>query len=242
MNTLKDIAVVFRIYLTKLRGESGPFLLTSFLFPAGMYLFLSVIAGDNHLNKVQLLAGSMVFSTTMVSIMWVGYHLLEDRFRGRIKLFVTTPIRPISYIMGIVCFASMQATLGIIGLLIVGKVIGLPIHLSLLMLPLLALGMLAHTAISIIISRFATSMPQGTLITDGLGAGLVFFSPVYYNISQLPPGISHAVYILPPTFMADGLRKLLTGNSNVGIDLLVLGAMATISLLVSLKMTRWRED
>jgi len=242
MKTLKDIAVVFRIYLTKMRGEAGPFLLTSFLFPVGMFMFLSVIAGNDKMNKVQLLAGSIVFSTTMVSIMWVGYHLLEDRFRGRIKLFVTTPVRPISYIMGIVCFASMQATLGIIGLLIVGKLIGLNLHISPLLIPLLGLGMLSHTAISIIISRFALSMPQGTLITDGLGAGLVFFSPVYYNISQLPPSLKPAVYLLPPTFMADGLRKVLTGSDAIATDLIMLGVMATISLLLSLKLTRWREN
>jgi ABC-type multidrug transport system permease subunit len=242
MKTLTDIPIIFRIHFSKLRGEMGPFLLTSFLFPVGMYLFLSVVAGEEHINRIQFLSGSIVFSTTMVSIMWVGYHLLEDRFHGRLKLFVTSPVKPVSYILGVICFASLQAIIGITGLLIVAKVIGLQIHISPLMLPLLCLGLLSHTAIAIIISRFANSMPQGTLITDGLGAGLVFFSPVYYSITQLPHAIRPAAYLLPPTFLADGLRKLLSGNNAITTDMIVLGAMATVSLLISLKLTRWRED
>jgi len=118
----------------------------------------------------------------------------------------------------------------------------LQIHFSPLILPLLCLGLLAHTSIAIIISRFASSMPQGTLITDGLGAGLVFFSPVYYSILKLPPVIRPAAYLLPPTFLADGLRKLLSGDNAIAVDMIVLGAMATVSLFVSLKLTRWRED
>jgi len=242
MKTVTDIAIIFRIHFSKLRGEMGPFLLTSFLFPVGMYLFLTGVAGEEHINSIQFLAGSIVFSTTMVSIMWVGYHLLEDRFRGRLKLFVTSPVKPISYILGVVCFASLQAIIGITGLLIVARFIGLQIHFSPLILPLLCLGLLAHTSIAIIISRFASSMPQGTLITDGLGAGLVFFSPVYYSILKLPPVIRPAAYLLPPTFLADGLRKLLSGDNAIAVDMIVLGAMATVSLFVSLKLTRWRED
>ena len=242
MKTITDIAIIFRIHFTKLRGEMGPFLLTSFLFPVGMYLFLSVVAGEEHLNRIQFLSGSIVFSTTMVAIMWVGYHLLEDRFRGRLKLFVTSPVKPISYILGVVCFASLQAIIGITGLLIVARLAGLKIHISPLIFPLLCLGLLSHTAIAIIVSRFAPSMPQGTLITDGLGAGLVFFSPVYYSITQLPPAIRPAAYLLPPTFLADGLKKLLSGNDAIATDMIVLGAMATVSLLISLKLTRWRED
>jgi ABC-2 type transport system permease protein len=242
MKNLTDIAIIFRIHFSKLRGEMGPFLLTSFIFPVGMYLFLSVVAGDEHINRIQFLSGSIVFSTTMVSIMWVGYHLLEDRFRGRLKLFVTSPVKPISYILGVISFASLQAVIGITGLLIVAKLVGLQIHFSPLILPLLCLGLLSHTSIAIIISRFANSMPQGTLITDGLGAGLVFVSPVYYSITQLPKSIQPAAYLLPPTFLADGLRKVLSGNNAIAIDLIVLGVMATASMLISLKLTRWRED
>ena len=41
---------------------------------------------------------------------------------------------------------------------------------------------------------------------------------------------------------ADGVKKLLSGNNAIATDMIVLGVMATLSLLVSLKLTRWRED
>src|SRR2546423_14551746 len=100
MKRLTDTACVFRIHLARLRAEAGPFILAALLFPAAMYLFANALGGAQVSSDARLrfLAGSIVFSLSTNSINWLGYLLLENRLTGRLKLFVTPPLVPSSYV------------------------------------------------------------------------------------------------------------------------------------------------
>lgn len=244
MPSLKAIICIFRIHLARLRAEAGPFLLAALVFPTAMYLFANAISGSGAApdNRPKFLAGSIVFSLSMTAISWLGYLLLENRFTGRLKLFATLPLAPSSYVFGILVFGIMQAVLGCTALLILARLLGVRTQLG--VLPLLVsvlLTMLCLSGLSVIIATRARSFSEGSLLTDSLGAGLIFLAPVYYSPQSVPYFLRAASAWMPTAFSARAVQTALAGHYATG-DLLALAVMALITLSLGFKLMQFREN
>jgi ABC-2 type transport system permease protein len=179
----------------------------------------------------------------MTSISWLGYLLLENRFTGRLKLFATLPLAPSSYVFGVIIFALAQAVLGTTTLLIVARALGVRAHINFALLALVVLiTMLCLSGLSVIIAARARSFSEGSLLTDSLGAGLVFLAPVYYSPQMMPGALSAISKWLPTTFAASAVQTSLGSGFQVGGELLSLALMALVSLSLGFRLMRWRED
>jgi ABC-2 type transport system permease protein len=209
-----------------------------------MYLFANAISGSGAEpeNRPRFLAGSIVFSLSLTAISWLGYLLLENRFTGRLKLLATLPLAPSSYVFGILVFGIVQAALGCSALLIVAGLLGVRTQLS--VLPLLVsvlLTMLCLSGLSVIIATRARSFSEGSLLTDSLGAGLIFLAPVYYSPQAIPHFLRAAAEWLPTALGAHAVQAALAG-SYAPSDLLILGAMAVVTLSLGFKLMQFREN
>ncbi len=244
MPSLRAIICIFRIHLARLRAEAGPFLLAALIFPSAMYLFANAISGSgaDQQNRSRFLAGSIVFSLSLTAISWLGYLLLENRFTGRLKLFATLPLAPSSYVFGILVFGIVQAALGCSALLMVARLLGVRTQMS--VWPLLVsvlLTMLCLSGLSVIIATRARSFSEGSLLTDSLGAGLVFLAPVYYSPEVIPSFLRAASEWLPTALGARAVQAALTGRYALG-DQMILGAMALVTLSLGFKLMQFREN
>lgn len=244
MPSLRAIICIFRIHLARLRAEAGPFLLAALIFPSAMYLFANAISGNgaDQQNRSKFLAGSIVFSLSLTAISWLGYLLLENRFTGRLKLFATLPLAPSSYVFGILVFGIVQAALGCSALLMVARLLGVRTQMS--VWPLLVsvlLTMLCLSGLSVIIATRARSFSEGSLLTDSLGAGLVFLAPVYYSPEVIPSFLRAASEWLPTALGARAVQAALTGRYALG-DQMILGAMALVTLSLGFKLMQFREN
>lgn len=245
MPRLTDIICVFHIHLARLRREAGPFLLAALVFPSAMYLFAQAVsnAGAQSENRLRFLAGSIVFSLSMTAISWLGYLLLENRFTGRLKLFATLPLAPSSYVFGILNFALMQATLGTLSLLMMARLLGVRTNLNVLLLAVVVvLTMLCLCGISVIIATRARSFSEGSLLTDTLGAGLVFLAPVYYAPESMPHALALFSRWLPTACAARAVETTLLGGHAIATDLLALMVMAAATLTLGFRLMTWREE
>lgn len=246
------IACVFRIHLARLRAEAGPFLLAALVFPIVMYLFAAAVGtGDagtmDMTHRLRFLAGSIVFSLSLTAITWLGYLLLENRFTGRLKLFATLPLAPSSYVLGIVIFALTQGSLATIALLIVAHVLGVKTAFALPYGPLLLAAIvfvtvLCVSGIAVFVAARARSFSEGSLLTDALGAGLVFLAPIYFPLSIMPRPLRWLSEMLPTTYAAHGVEVAISGGTAVGRDLLILTVLAVASMAISFRVMRWQED
>ncbi len=250
---LSDIFCVFQIHLARLRREAGPFLLAAIVFPIGMYLFASGIAHQDSSEtisndtKLHFLAASMVFSLSLTAISWLGYLLLENRFTGRLKLFATLPLAASSYVFGVLVFALLQGSLGTISMLIAAKILGVETRIDgifgfVLLALVVFVALLSLCGISVIIAARVRSFSEGSLYTDALGAGIVLLAPVYYRAETLPFFLRWIGYILPTTYIAGAINKILAGNLLIGSELLTLMLMATITLAGGFRLMNWREE
>lgn len=246
MKRITDTLCVFRIHLARLRREAGPFVLASLVFPTAMYLFAIAVSGAEEVSdekRLRFLAGSIVFSLSMTSISWLGYLLLENRFTGRLKLFATLPLASSSYIFGVLIFALLQSALGTATLLIVARALGVHANLNFASLGLVVLlTMLCLCGLSVIISARSRSFSEGSLLTDSLGAGLVFLAPVYYSAQGMPAALSSVSKWLPTSFAASGVQASLAGNFQSGMEILALASMAVVTLALGFRLMRWREE
>jgi ABC-2 type transport system permease protein len=245
MTRVSDIFCVFRIQLAGMRRDVGPFLLAALVFPSAMYLFANAVggAGGAPQNRLRFLAGSIVFSLSLTSISWLGYLLLENRFTGRLELFATLPLAPSSYVFGVLIFALAQAILGTTALLLVGRALGVEMRPNFPLLVLvIVLTILCLCGFGVVIAARARSFSQGSLLTDALGAGLVFLAPVYYAPEGMPRALSLFTQFLPTTFAARALHTTLTGGNAIGGELLALGLTAIATLSLGFRLMRWRED
>lgn len=249
---LTDIVCVFQIQLARLRREAGPFLLASVVFPLVMYMFTSAVGAPgvgtamDPAQRMRFLSGSIVFSLSLTAISWLGYLLLENRFTGRLKLFATLPLAPSSYVTGVFLFALAQAGIGTTVLLTVARAFGVRATVTIpgavLLVGIIILTVLCVCGIGVIIAARARSFSEGSLLTDALGAGLVFLAPIYCPPDALPRPLELFSRILPTTYAARGVQTTLLGGSQVGVDLVTLAVMATITLAVGFRVMRWQED
>ena len=247
-----DALCVFRIHAARLRTEAGPFLLAALGFPAVMYMFASAVGdqagqGTSDQHRLRFLAGSIVFSVSMTAVSWLGYLLLENRFTGRLRLFATLPLAPSSYVLGILVFALVQSAVGTITLLGAARLYGVRTAIALplgavQLAAVIILTVLCVSGIAVIIAARATSFSEGALLTDALGAGLVFLAPIYFPPDALPRALQLASTLLPTTYAARAVRTALAGSSQIGVDVLVLSGMALVALGVGFRVMRWRED
>src|SRR3989440_281545 len=246
MTRATDIVCVFRIQFAGTRREVGPFLLAAFVFPAAMYLFANAVAGGDgapQQSRLRFLAGSIVFSLSLTSISWLGYLLLENRFTGRLKLFATLPVAPCSYVFGVLLFAVAQAAVSTTTLLVLGRLLGVQINPNFLMLiVVILLTILCLCGLGVIVAARARSFSQGSLVTDTLGAGLIFLAPVYYAPEMMPRTLRVLVQVLPTTFAARAVQTTLAGGHAIGSEVLVLSLMAFITLGLGFRLMKWRED
>jgi ABC-2 type transport system permease protein len=245
-----DILCVFQIHLARLRREAGPFLLAAVVFPLVMYMFTSSVGANagsaDPAQRVRFLSGSIVFSLSLTAVSWLGYLLLENRFTGRLKLFATLPLAPSSYVSGVIVFALAQAGIGTAVLLTVARAFGVRTGVSaigaLLLIAVIVLTVLCVCGIGVIIAARARSFSEGSLLTDALGAGLVFLAPIYCAPEALPRPLQLFSRVLPTTYAARGVQTTLLGGSAVGADLATLAVMAAITLAVGFHVMQWRED
>ena len=92
------------------------------------------------------------------------------------------------------------------------------------------LTVLCVCGIAVVIAAHARSFSEGSLLTDALGAGLVFLAPVYCAPEALPRIVQLMSRVFPTTYAARGVRTVLAGGSDVGVELAILAGMAVITL------------
>jgi ABC-2 type transport system permease protein len=239
LKNLRDILLIFWLYVQESRSALGYFLLSAVALPVGMLLFTSGVAEGK--PSLRLLAGSIVFALSMLSVVGLGFTLLEDRFRGRLKLIITSPVSPRSYLLGVFLFALCQGLLSSILMLLFASVIHLRPHLAFSLLAIAVLSTIPLAAIALISARYAHSIQQGALLNDLIGTGTVLVCPVFYAMPVLPAPLQYLSRALPPTYAADAFWKVLSDRAGIGFDLLVLGLMSAAVVVWGDHLLPWRD-
>jgi len=239
---LSDITVIARIYYLQFRDQMGKYLFSGLLVPLASFLLASATAGTEPPQQLRFFTGAMLLSFSMLTIMWLGSILIEDRFYGRLKLFITAPVSPASYLFGVLFYANVLGLATSLVFFLGVQILNVPVRPRILELFLVVfLTLTTFAGIGVVLSQYAGTLQAGGVLGDSVSIILIFLSPVYYSMETLPKGMQILAAFLPPTYAADGISKGLTGKSGLGGDILILFVMSVITLTVAVRSLRWKE-
>jgi ABC-2 type transport system permease protein len=240
--TLRDMCLITRIYYLQFRDQVARFLFFGFLIPAGVYYIATASTGRDPALQLRFFTASILLSFSMLTIMWLGTIIVEDRFYGRLKLLITTPISRTSYVLGILGYDYILGLMTGCGFILVSYLFEIEVQLNLLdAIILVLLTLSSFTGISIIVSQQAKSLQAGTVLADSTSICLIFFAPVFYSIEELPKAMQYVASLFPTTYAADGMAKALSGKGGVGMDILALLLFSFVTLFTAIRSLRWRD-
>lgn len=240
--TLRDMCLITCIYYLQFRDQVARFLFFGFLIPAGVYYIATASTGRDPALQLRFFTASILLSFSMLTIMWLGTIIVEDRFYGRLKLLITTPISRTSYVLGILGYDYILGLMTGCGFILVSYLFEIEVQLNLLdAIILVLLTLSSFTGISIIVSQQAKSLQAGTVLADSTSICLIFFAPVFYSIEELPKAMQYVASLFPTTYAADGMAKALSGKGGVGMDVLALLLFSFVTLFTAIRSLRWRD-
>ena len=239
---LRDVSAVFEIRLNiMLRGWHW-YLMSTLVFPMGMFYFASALAPDNAEATRRAMVGSMVFGPTMLTTAMLGQNVIFDRFQNRLKLIITMPVSRVAYAFGILSFGIMLSGSAVVILIVAALVAGVEFHFTLAVVPIVVMTLLTMSGITLFVVSYAPSPEVGGIMSNLLGILMALISPVYFPMEQAPAVMKAFGWVSPLRYAADGMMKSLSGRTDVLVEIAVLGMFAAVCMGIGLWKLRWREN
>jgi len=237
---LLNTYIVFRIELQNVVQGWKEYLISVLISSATFFMLRLVVNPDPEV-EIQLLAGAIVFGVGMISVSRTGQLMVSERFEGRMKLFITSPISQSSYMVGVTTMATVSASITAVVVLALAAAAGVQYHLSPLLIPLIIFTGLTLTGIAVIIATHARTALTAYMLCDAIGVIVVFCSPIFYPVERLPEWLQWVARISPFTHAGQAFREVLSGGSSILVPVCVLLGFMALTNTLGITRMRWRE-
>lgn len=173
--------------------------------------FLYAQTALTQFSLAALLGASLInnfFERTNVNIM---FSFLEDVWSSNIGNILISPIRPVEMIIGYILNGLVGMAVGMscataVAFLVFGyNLFDFGIYLVPFGLTLIVSGWVIGLLLISIILRFG---PSGESFGWMIALSLSPFVAVFYPVASLPPALQYFSWMLPPTYVFEGLRHL----------------------------------
>jgi ABC-2 type transport system permease protein len=203
-----------------LLSSSWPRLLDLMYWPAVQMLmwgFLQLYVSQNAGSPFMRAASTFIGAVMLWDVLFRGQlgfsiSFLEEMYARNMGNLMMSPLRPIEFVLALMIQSIIRLSIGMVPVSLLAiwffdfNLWAMGLALAVFFMNLL----LTSWAIGIIVS--------GILLRHGLGAenmawGFMFlmlpFTCVYYPVSVLPPWLQTVAWMLPPTYVFEGMRALL---------------------------------
>jgi ABC-2 type transport system permease protein len=192
---------------------------------------------DSHVNFVPSLLGAVLFWDFFTRIMQgVTTAFFEDVWSRNFLNLFATPLSISEYVTGLVLTSVVTSMAGLVVMLILATLVfGLSFaSLGLMLLPFVLVLFLFGVALGVMASGMVLRLgPASEWLVWPMPALLSPFVGVYYPLSTLPAWMRDVGYLLPPSYVFEGMRALINGGPFSGASLLIGGALAIGQLLLA---------
>ncbi len=185
-------------------------------------------------NYLQFLVPGIITQTILLSAVFWGIIILQDKRFGFLAELLVTPVKRLHILLGSALGGATIALLQGVLVFIIGTIFGFRPYNWLLVIPALlvmAYMTLALTCFGAGIASMVEDFQGFQGINNFLVMPLFFLSSALYPLNNIPTALKVITTINPVTYMVDALRALLANQSHFGLkkDLLVI----TITFLLS---------
>jgi ABC-2 type transport system permease protein len=181
-----------------------------------------------------LLAAVMLWDVLFRGQLGLAMSFLEEMWARNLGHLFVTPLRPYEWVLSLLSMSAIRVVLG----LAPAALLAIPLyHYSIFAmgLPLVAFfGVLLMMGWALGLAICGLILRQG-MGAEGLAWTVVFtlspISCVYYPLSTLPHWLQHISWVLPSTYVFEGMRAVLFSGI-VRVDYLVTALMLNVLYLV----------
>lgn len=179
-----------------------------------------------------------------VGIMSIPINLSSQKESGVLRRFQASPLKPLAYILADLAANLIVTILGIIILLLVGKLM-YAVHFEgsvILVMGTVLLGCLAMFAIGYLIAALAPSARTGQVIGMVLLYPMIFISGSGMPLEIMPETIRTVARFMPLYYVVNLTKGLWFGESMSlhWLDLLVLFSIILIGYGFAARLFRWK--
>ena len=198
--------------------------------------YLNSVAG-NHVNFVPSLLGAVLFWDFCTRIMQgVTTAFFEDVWTRNFLNLFATPLSISEYVTGLVLTSVATSIVGLFAMLVLATLVfGLSfVSLGLMLIPFVLVLFLFGVALGIAATAMVLRLgPASEWLVWPLPALIAPFIGAYYPLSTLPAWMHAVSYVLPPSYVFEGMRALVNGESFSAAALAAGAALSILQLLLA---------
>ena len=231
----RNLKEIFRDPVTLLLGVAMPLL---FLM---LFSSLKKLGGEMDIFNPQMLTPSLVIFSFSFIIMFSGTLLGKDNKTAFLTRLMTTPLRPIDYLLAYLLPFLPVAAFQIVACYSLGLVLG--IHITNIAYSLLIFFLMATTCISI-------GMILGSLLTlnqiSGIGSLIItavsLFSGAWMDLKMIGGIFTKVGYAMPFAHSIDALKALAKGAgfTEICTNLIWVFIYAVVFFILAVYAMKWR--
>ena len=187
------------------------------------------------INFVSTLLGAVLLWDLFTRVMQgITTAFLEDVWSRNFLNLFATPLSISDYVTGLVLTSLAASTVGLLAMLALAiPFFGLPFFaMGMLLVPFLLVLFCFGIALGIFASAMVLRLgPASEWLVWPMPALLSPFACVFYPLSVLPSWMRTVAYIVPPSYVFEGMRSVLAGGT-LSLPLLACGAALAVAYIV----------
>jgi len=201
-----------------------------------------VVSGNP--SYFDFIAPGIMAMTVMMSVMTgLPVAISQEKEIGTMDGMMVAPINRLSILLGktaaqtarglIQGLIILALAIGIFGVAIQGNII--------LVFALLLLGVFSFVGLGIVITSFTKDQETAQMLMMTLMFPMMFLSGVFFPIQQMPWYMQDISKVLPLTYAADALRKVMVlgaGIPQISTELIILIAFGIVMIAIALPVFR----
>jgi len=192
-----------------------------------------------HSSYFDFIAPGIMAMTVMMSVMTgLPAAISQEKEVGTLDGMMVAPINRLSIIIGKTLAQTARGLLqGVLILILASLLFGVSIQGSILLVfALLLLGVFSFVGLGVVLTSFAKDQETAMMVMMTLMFPMMFLSGVFFPVQQMPWYMQDISKILPLTYAADALRKVMVlgaGIPQITTELAVLIAFGVVMIAIA---------
>ena len=188
------------------------------------------------------LIGFSVLTSPMFSMVNISSEYKKEKLFRQLSL---TPLTKSEWLSSTIIWYIILTLVSTVIMVAVGQgAFGAKVTLSPLMLPFLVLGPILFTSLGLLAGSISKDPETAAVIGNIITFPMMFLSGTFFPVSLFPPWLVTVAHVLPLFYVIDGLNAaMLYGNVGTALfDMAVVGILALILFIASVRVFQWREN
>ena len=191
---------------------------------------------EGEFSYFDFIAPGIMAMTVMMSVMTgLPAAISQEREVGTLDGMMVAPINRLAVILGKTLAQMARGILqGVLILVLAVTLFGVTVHGNILLVfALLLLGVFSFVGLGVVLTSFAKDQETAVMMMTTIMFPMMFLSGVFFPIEQMPWFMQSISKVLPLTYVADALRKVMV----LGADIPALTTELSVLITFGVVMT-----